>query len=49
MLKITKEQYSEVVEANTTIRRSLNDLYNLVITPEIIAMQPDGTTKGMSP
>ena len=49
MLKITKEQYSEQVEANTAFRRSLNDLYNLVISPDITQMLPDGTTKGMSP
>lgn len=37
------------MEANTNMRRALNDLYNLVISPDILQMKPDGSTKGMSP
>ena len=35
MLELTKGQYSETVEDNVMIRRNLNDLYNICISPDI--------------
>ncbi len=49
MLDLTKEQYSEQLETNTTMRACLTELYNMVVAPEATQTDSKGNYKAMTP
>ena len=49
MLDLTKEQYSEQLETNTTMRGCLTELYNMVVAPEATQIDSKGNYKAMTP
>ena len=48
MLELTKEQYSEQLETNTSMRACLTELYNMVVAPEATRLDNQGRIVAMS-
>lgn len=49
MLDLTKEQYSEQLETNTSMRTCLTELYNMVVAPEVTKLDSQGRVTAMTP